>query len=176
MENIYFIIITSDYYHIFFLISNTGWIINSGLEIYGSCCLSFCFGSVFMCNEFSFCLSFFLFHSAAIWELWLFFQRGWLRFATQVLARLSNQIFRVEQRKVNKKKSSLSGMYRFVWGGVRISFDHKYSSKIFIFRVVASTALVWVAQILGCFKLNWEFRNGKNWLEESGENSSKNCI
>ena len=103
MENIYFIIITSDYYHIFFLISNTGWIINSGLEIYGSCCLSFCFGSVFMCNEFSFCLSFFLFHSAAIWELWLFFQRGWLRFATQVLARLSNQIFRVEQRKVNKK-------------------------------------------------------------------------
>ena len=128
---------------------------------------------VYLCvmNFLSFC-PFFLFHSAAILELGTFcFQRGWLRFATQVLARLSNQIFRVEQRKVNKKKSSLSGMYRFVWGGVRISFDHKYSSKFFIFRVVASTALVWVAQILGCFKLNWEFRNGKNWQEESGENS-----
>ena len=134
--------------------------------------LSFCFGSVCMCNEFSFFLSFFISLSGFLVVIRTFFQRGWLRLATQVLARLSNQIFRIEQRKVNKKKSSLSGMYRFVWGGVRISFDHKYSSKNFIFRVVASTALVWVAQILGCFKLNWEFRNGKNWQEESGENSS----
>ena len=142
----------------------------------GLACLSFCFGSVFMCNEFSFFLSFFIslggnlcLFVCLILELGTFFQRGWLRFATQVLARLSNQIFRVEQRKVNKKKSSLSGMYRFVcWGGVRISFDHKYSSIFFIFRVVASTALVWVAQILGCFKLSQEFRNGNIWQEESG--------